>query len=338
MGPETLAQVLRPLTATFGALATPDLLVGLGTADDAAVVRLRPDLLLVATVDFFPPVVDDPATFGAIAVTNALGDVYAMGGRPLLALNIVAFPDSLAPEILTDILRGGAEQAQRAGLIIAGGHTVIDPEPKYGLAVIGTVAPDDLLRKGGALPGDALLLTKAIGTGILTTAHKRDLVRPNGPELAHAIDSMTTLNGPTLDVAQALQHAGQLRVHAGTDVTGFGLLGHLWEMLAAGPTPLGARVCLDQIPMLPGAHELAAAGAIPGGTGRNLSAIAPHTRWAQGDNALVHALLCDPQTAGGMLLAVPADDVDALLTAYDAAGIRVAHIGTVTDSGMMEVV
>lgn len=338
MGPETLAQVLRPLTATFGALATPDLLVGLGTADDAAVFRLRPDLLLVATVDFFPPVVDDPATYGAIAVTNALGDVYAMGGRPLLALNIVAFPDTLESEILTDILRGGAEQAQRAGVIIAGGHTVIDPEPKYGLAVIGTVAPDDLLRKGGALPGDVLVLTKAIGTGILTTAHKRELIRPDGPELAHAIQSMTMLIGPALAVAQTWQRSGQAHVHAGTDVTGFGLLGHLWEMLTADPVLLGARVFLDQVPLLPGARELAKAGSIPGGTGRNLSAIAPHTRWTRGDNTTDQALLGDPQTAGGLLLALPADDLPELLAAYQAAGIAVAHIGTVTDSGMMEVV
>lgn len=337
MGPEALAQVLRPLTATFGAMATPDLLVGLGTADDAAVYRLSDDLALVATVDFFPPVVDDPATFGAIAVTNALSDIYAMGARPLLALNIVAFPDTLPAEILTAILRGGAEQAQRAGVIIAGGHTVVDPEPKYGLAVIGTVLPADLIRKGGAVPGDVLVLTKPLGTGIITTALKRAQIAPEGPAMRAAVTSMTTLNRDALAVALELRRAGTLHLHAGTDVTGFGLLGHVWEMLAAGATPLGLRLNVADVPWLPEAQALAAAGNVPGGTARNLAAIAPHTRWGKRATKTKRALLADPQTAGGLVLALPAHEAPALLRALGAANVSAWQIGTITDSGSMEI-
>ena len=337
MGPDALAQVLRPLTATFGAMATPDLLVGLGTADDAAVYRLSDDLALVATVDFFPPVVDDPLAYGAIAVTNALSDIYAMGGRPILALNIVAFPDTLPNSILTEILRGGAEQAQRAGVIIAGGHTIIDPEPKYGLAVIGTVRPEELIHKGGAVPGDILILTKPIGTGLITTALKRDTITEDEPALQAAVASMTTLNNAALDVVQGLRRAGTLHVHAGTDVTGFGLLGHIWEMLAVSDPPLGLRVVMGDVPLLPEAFNLAAAGTVPGGTGRNLAAITPHVRWGKGIGKAKRAIMADPQTAGGLLVAIPAAEADRLLHAFHLANVTAWQIAEITDSGIMEV-
>ncbi len=338
MGADTLAHVLRPLTATFGAHATPDLLVGLGAADDAAVYRLNADQALVATVDFFPPVVDDPATYGAIAVTNALSDIYAMGGRPLLALNIVAFPDDLDPDILTAILRGGAEQAARAGVVIAGGHTVTDDEPKYGLAAIGFVHPAQIITKGGAQPGDAIILTKPIGTGIITTALKQDRIDEASAAYTAAVTSMTTFNAGALETVREVELAGgAVAIHAGTDITGFGLLGHLWEMLSASDPPLGARLRLADVPLLPGARDLAAAGIAPGGTARNLAAVAPHVAWDAALTATDRALLADPQTAGGLALAVPGAAAALVVAALAQAGITAWHIADITDSGMIEV-
>src|SRR5262249_37098472 len=193
MGADALAHVLRPLSGAFGA-SSPDLLVGLDVADDAAVYRLNDEQAIVATTDFFPPVVDDPYTFGAVAAANALSDIYAMGGDPLLCLNLVAFPDDLDPAILGEILRGGADKVREAGAVIAGGHSVTDREPKYGLAAIGVVHPRYILTKGGARPGDALLLSKPIGTGVITTALKSEAARPD--DIAAAAASMTRLNGP----------------------------------------------------------------------------------------------------------------------------------------------
>jgi selenide, water dikinase len=332
MGSDTLAQVLRPLTSTFAAQQNDALLVGLGAADDAAVYRIRYDQAIVATVDFFPPVVDDPATYGAIAVTNALSDIYAMGARPLLALNIVAFPDDLDPAILTEILRGGAEQARRAGVVIAGGHTVMDQEPKYGLAVIGMVHPELIITKGGAQPGDVIILTKPIGTGIITTALKRDAIDETSAAYQAAVVSMTTLNAVAMETITSTA-----RSHAGTDITGFGLLGHLWEMLSAGATPLGARITAAAVPLLPGARDLAMAGIAPGGTERNLAAITPHVRWGAAITDVERALLADPQTAGGLAVAVAAEDAPGLLAALTAAGGSAWPVATVTDSGMIEV-
>lgn len=337
MGSETLSQVLRPLAATFGAMASPELLVGLGAADDAAVYRLSDDLALVATLDFFPPVVDDPFTFGMIAATNALNDVYSMGGRPVLALNITTFPADLDPQILTEILRGGAEAARKAGAVVAGGHTVLDPEPKYGLAVIGTINPRDLVTKGGAEPGDVLIITKPIGTGIITTAHKRELINQNGPELARCLSWMTAPNGDAMAVTQSLQRAGAISLHAGTDVTGFSLLGHAWEMLSAQQPPRGLRLSMADLPLMEGARDLAEAGAIPGGTARNLSAIAAVTDWGVQVTEVDRSLVCDPQTAGGLLLAVPEPDAETLITALTEANLSAWRIGSVTDSGRMEV-
>lgn len=323
MGPETLAHVLRPLTATFGAEAASDLLVGLGHADDAAIYRLNDDQAIVATTDFFPPVVDDPYAFGAIAAANALSDIYAMGGDPLFCLNLVGFPDDLDTEILTEILRGGAEKVREAGALIAGGHSVTDHEPKYGLAAIGLVHPARIFTKGGALPGDQLLLTKPIGTGVITTAAKAE--RADEADLAGAIASMTRLNGSAMRALRTL--GGDL--HACTDITGFGLLGHSWEM--AEQSGVAFHIAAENVPLLPGARTYAAAGHVPGGTGRNRAAIDPHTRWEAGVDEVTRTLLCDPQTSGGLFAAIAPAGVERALAALSEAGVTAAVVGHVEE-------
>jgi selenide, water dikinase len=319
MGPEALAHVLRPLTATFGAEATTDLLVGLGHADDAAVYRLNDDQAIVATTDFFPPVVDDPYAFGAIAAANALSDIYAMGGDPLFCLNLVGFPDDLDPEILTEILRGGAEKVREAGALIAGGHSVTDHEPKYGLAAIGLAHPDRIFTKGGALPGDCLLLTKPIGTGVITTAAKEE--QADAADLASAIDSMTRLNGPAM---RALRTLGK-DLHACTDISGYGLLGHSWEMVEQ--SGVGFHINAGAIPLLPGARKYASGGFIPSGGERNRAAIEPHTRWAETVDEVTRTLLCDPQTSGGLFAAIAPAAVERALAALAQVGVIAAVVG-----------
>src|SRR6266852_7691725 len=241
MGPEALAQVLRPLTSQA---APPELLVGLQAVDDAAVYRVNDQQAVISTADFFPPIVDDPYAFGAIAAANAMSDVYAMGGQVLMAINLVAWPDDLEPAILSEILRGGADTVAQAGAVIAGGHTVTDKEPKYGLAVTGMVHPEHILTKGGAQPGDLLILSKPLGTGFITTAQKRE--QGDEGELAAAIASMMQLNRAA---SQALQRWVRKGVHAVTDLTGFGLLGPAWEMASQSLT--GMRFEYDAIPLLP---------------------------------------------------------------------------------------
>ncbi len=336
MGADTLAHVLRPLTALFSTDA-PDVLVGLSAPDDAAVYRLNDDLTLLATVDFFPPIVDDPATFGAVAVTNALSDIYAMGGQPLFALNIVGFPADLDQAILSEILRGGAEQARRAGIAIVGGHSVIDAEPKYGLAVIGTAHPDAIITKGGAREGDALVLTKPLGTGIITTALKRDLITEESQEMIGAVQSMLALNAAPLAVLRAAREAGSVTIHAGTDVTGFGLLGHAREMIAASPGEPGLRIVAADLPALPGARGLAARGVAPGGADRNRTALEGCVRWGGEVADADRALAIDPQTSGGLLVAVPGDQAGTLIAALTAAGVAAWRVAEVTDSGDIEV-
>jgi selenide,water dikinase len=320
MGADALAHVLRPLADTFSVVPA-DLLVGLGKADDAAVYRLDDEQAIVATVDFFPPVVDDPVAFGAIAAANALSDLYAMGARPLLCLNLVAFPDSLDPEILSEILRGGAEKVREAGAVIAGGHSVLDQEPKYGLVAIGTVHPSRVRTKGGARPGDALLLTKPLGTGVITTAHKHETVRPE--DLAAAIGSMTTLNAAA---ARALASLGD-DMHACTDITGYGLLGHADEM--AAQSGVGLRIVAASVPYLPGAREYAAAGEVPGGTRRNIAAVEQRVMFAGGVAEVERRLLYDPQTSGGLFAAVAGEALQLACDALAAAGAPVAVVGTV---------
>ena len=291
MGPGALAQVLRPLTFS---VAPPELLVGLYTADDAAVYRVNAQQAVISTADFFPPVVDDPYTFGAIAAANALSDVYAMGGQVLLAINLVAWPDNLDAAILSEILRGGADIVAQAGGVIAGGHTVTDKEPKYGLAVTGMVHPDHILTKGGAKPGDLLVLSKPLGTGLITTAHKREIVPES--DLNAAVASMMRLNR---QASEALQRS---EVHAVTDITGFGLLGHAWEM--ASQSLVGMRFDYHALPLLPNARHYAELGCITGGAHRNSEYLSPHVRFSEQRNALDRELLWDPQTSGGLFAAI----------------------------------
>jgi len=314
-----LAQVLRPISQTFDASNYPDLLIGLEGPDDAAVYRLSDDLALVQTVDFFPPVVDDPYTFGAIAAANAMSDVYAMGAEVLLALNIVGFPEEADPEVLSRILLGGAEKVREAGGVIAGGHTLYDAEPKYGLAVTGTVDPRAVLTKAGALPGDALVLTKPLGTGIVLTAARDGL--DGAGHAAAAVASMLALN----------RHASHLAREAGaramTDVTGFALLGHAREMASRG----GVRLAIEseRVPVLPGALEYAARGIVTAGAGRNRDGLAGHVAIAAGVSDAMAHVLYDPQTSGGLLVALAPERAEAMVARLHADGLPGAIVGRV---------
>ncbi len=294
MGPEALAQVLRPLT--LHAAPPEALLVGLHAVDDAAVYRVNDQQAIISTADFFPPVVDDPYAFGAIAAANALSDVYAMGGEVLMAINLAAWPDDLDYALLSEIFRGAADIVAQAGAVIAGGHTVTDKEPKFGLAVTGMAHPDHILTKGGAQPGDILVLSKPLGTGLITTAHKHEQVDES--DLAAAIASMMRLNR---GASQALQRAG---VHAVTDITGFGLLGHAWEM--ASQSLAGMRFEYDALPLLPHARHYAETGHITGGAQRNAAYLLPHVRCDERLNADDREILWDPQTSGGLFAAIDA--------------------------------
>ena len=276
----------------------PDLLVGMETGDDAAVYRITEELALVQTVDFFPPVVDDPYRFGAISVANALSDIYAMGGTPLLGLNIVAYPRDLPKEPLVKILQGGYRKAEEAGMLIVGGHTIDDKEPKYGVAVTGLLRPGQQVTNSGAKVGDLLALTKPIGTGIITTAAKQDNVREE--ILEGALQSMEMLNR---GASQAMLH---VEAHACTDVTGFGLLGHLHSMASGSGT--GAEVWRSRVPLLPGALELAQLGIAPDGTYRNLNSLLPYVRWSPSLSEEEKLVLSDAQTSGGLLLSIPPEN------------------------------
>lgn len=327
MGPLALAQVLRPLAELFPAAEHPEVLVGLQGADDAAVYRLDAERALVVTTDFFPPVVDDPYSFGAIAAANAMSDVFAMGGQVLLALNLLAVPADLAPEICAEILRGGAETVRSAGAVIAGGHSVIDPEPKYGLAVVGMVHPDAILRKGALRPGDRLLLTKPLGTGLVTTALKRGQAREEDVEAAVA--SMAALN------QAAGLAAARLGLAAGTDITGFGLVGHALEM--AGQAAVDLVLDLAALPLLPGAWDYARLGAVPGGTARNREAYRDRVDGLDEVDPLWEALLFDPQTSGGLLLAVEPTKLEGVTAALRAADTMPVCVGRVaTGSGRLQ--
>lgn len=291
------------------------MLVGTNTSDDAGVYKVSDELALVQTVDYFTPVVDDPYAFGAIAAANALSDVYAMGGRPVLALNIVGFPSTTLPlTILQEILRGGSDKAREAGVSIIGGHSIDDAEPKYGMAVTGFVHPDRIVTNAGAQPGDALILTKPLGIGILTTAIKRQRIQPEVAELA--VTTMAALNRVASEVMQ------QVGVHAATDVTGYGLLGHLRELAAA--SGLSARVHLGQVPVLPTVFELAAAGVVPGGSQRNWTFLQPFVTYAPDLAESEQLVLADAQTSGGLLIAIPEARADELLAALHAAGVTAA--------------
>jgi len=322
MGPEALAQVLRPLAGMFPAEDYPDLLVGLGLPDDAAVYRLSPDQAIIETADFFPPVVDDPFTFGAVAAANALSDIYAMGGRPLFAINLAAFPEDVPVEVLGEILRGGAQKVREAGAAIAGGHTVTDKEPKYGLAVTGLVHPDRIVSKGGARAGDRLVLTKSLGTGVLTTAHKQGTVAE--ADLEAAVASMVHLNRAASGAAQATPG-----LHAMTDVTGFGLLGHAHEM--AHLSGVSIELGYAALPWIGGVRRYAEQWVFPGGSERNEAyyarwvSLAPDLKLVDWELRLLH----DPQTSGGLLIAVAPEHLEALVARLGAAGEAAHVIGTV---------
>lgn len=296
MAPEALAHVLRRLHEEIEGLPSPPhpaVLVGLEALDDAAVVHLDEETALVQSVDFFPPVVDDPYAYGAIAAANAMSDIYAMGGEVRFALNLVAFPENLDPEILVRILKGAAEKVWEAGGVILGGHTVSDREPKFGLVVTGVVHPQRILRKSGARPGDVLVLTKPLGSGLITTALKRDLAQPE--EVEEAVAWMMRLNRTAARLAVACG------AHAATDVTGFGLLGHAWEMVEA--SGVGLTLGVERLPWMRGARRCAEAEAFAGGLWRNRDFYRPHVRLDPSLDEIAEAMLYDPQTSGGLLLA-----------------------------------
>jgi len=323
-----LAQVLRPLQDTFRAADFPDLLVGLAGPDDAAVYRVGDDLALVLTLDFFTPVVDDPYQFGAIAAANAMSDVYAMGGEVVMALNIAAFPAKMPPSISAEIMRGGAEKVAEAGGVIAGGHTIDDDEPKYGLAVLGFVHPEQVATKRGAQPGDRLVLTKPLGVGIITTAAKGDQAEPE--HLRAATESMLELNRRA---ARLMRAAG---FHAATDITGFALLGHACEMAEQGRVRL--RFHVDHIPFLPGAVEYAELWLFPGGSCRNQDTYKTAVQLGPGVAEEAEMLLYTPETSGGLLIALSPEDLGKLETLCRSEGQPIWEIGEVLEGGGIEVV
>jgi selenide, water dikinase len=310
---------LETLLAAFVPSASEDLLVGLDPADDAAVYRLDDERALVFTVDFFPPVVDDPRDFGAIAAVNALNDVFAMGGAPLLALSVTAFPEELPTEILGEVLAGADEAVRTAGAVLAGGHTIRDSEPKYGLAVVGMVHPEGVWTKSAAKPGDALFLTKPLGTGLILQA-EREGKAPSGA-LETAVATMKTLNR---DAADALR---PFAPHAVTDVTGFGLLGHVHELALRS----GVRAVLDAaaLPALPSALELAESGVRTGGDRRNREFAGPHVESSAAE--AIDALAYDPQTAGGLLVALPSDKGAVLEAAFTARDLLLRRVGWIDE-------
>jgi len=315
------------LQGIFNPADYPNLLVGLGEPDDAAVWKLDDDRALVVTTDFFTPVVDDAYDFGAIAAANALSDVYAMGGKPFLALNIAALPPDLPTEVTTNILRGGADIARQAGVVIAGGHTVQDNEPKYGLVVLGFVDPQHMLTKKGLHPGDILVLTKPLGFGTTTTALKREQANPT--DVAEAVKWMKKLNKVAAELAQDFD------LHGGTDVTGFSLLGHGYEMAEA--SSVGIRFNFDKIPFISGAHNYAEQFIFPGGSYDNRLYFGSSVHFDPSLDEPSQMLLFDSQTSGGLVLAVPPDKLDQLLSRAAQMAQPVWVIGEVMQGKGIEV-
>jgi len=326
MGPGDLEKLLIPLSG----YVHPDLIVGLEGGDDAAVYRISREQAIIQTVDFFPPVVDDPYDYGAIAAANAMSDVYAMGGEVLLALNVAAFPATLPMEIINEILRGGAEKVAEAGGVVAGGHTLTDEEPKYGLCVTGIVHPDSVVTRAGARVGDTLVLTKPLGVGLITTALRAQEADPEHVE--GAVESMLRLNRAA---AQAMQQVG---VHACTDVTGFALLGHAWEM--AERSKVGLKISVSALPLLLGALDYAARGFIPGGLVRNRQYILENDRAVLPEGLseeMIDLLFC-PETSGGLLISLPPDRLTLLGELLTQRGEEHWVIGEVIEGDKIEVV
>jgi len=315
LGMSELAHVLRNVTP----IEHPDALVGYSTGDDAAVYRVG-DRAVVVTADFFAPIVDDPYDFGRIAAANAISDIYAMGARPLFVLNLVGFPRKLLGEgILDAILEGASDVAREAGVPTLGGHSIDDPEPKFGMVAVGEVDPERVVTNAAAQPGDVLVLTKPIGSGVVTTAAKAGAAP--APVLAAAVAVMSTLNR---GAAEAMVAAG---ANAATDVTGFGLLGHLHRLLLA--SGVAARLTAGHVPFMNGAYDLAAAGHVSGGTKRNFADVSPHLELADSVDDVVRSLLADAQTSGGLLVSLPGDRVPALLREIEGRAPVAAVIGSV---------
>jgi selenide,water dikinase len=319
IGPGYLSGILSNLPK----MTHPQLMVGLDTSDDAGVYKLNETTALIQTVDFFTPIVDEPYVFGQIAAANSLSDIYAMGGKPLTVMNLVAFPVCKLDEaVLADILRGGLDKIREAGAILVGGHSIQDNEPKYGLSVTGVAHPDNILTNAGAQPGDMLLLTKAIGTGVLTMAARADMFKDG---VCAAIDSMTRLN------KAAAEAMAEFTIHACTDVTGFGLLGHLSEMVTA--SQVTAEIYAKDLPLLPQAVDAAAMGLVPAGA-YNTRQYVRNVTFASDVADALQDLCFDPQTSGGLLLSVAGQDAERLLASLHSRGVReAAIIGRITDKG-----
>lgn len=290
----------------------PNLLVGTSTRDDSAVYKVSDELALVQSVDFFPPIVDDPYSFGAIAAANSLSDIYAMGARPLIGLNLVCFPMSLSKDVLAEILKGGMDKMTEAGATIVGGHTIDDAEPKYGLAVTGVIRPGDQVTNSGALPGDQLVLTKPLGSGIVVAGRKAGKADKSIED--QAVEIMSTLNKTA---AEAMVRVG---ANSCTDITGFGLLGHLREMVES--SGVGARINLPSVPTIPGTWELAEMGVAPGGTLRNIESLQDAVVWGDGISEEAKLLLSDAQTSGGLLMSVAPEKTPQFLNALKEAGVN----------------
>lgn len=299
----------------------PDLLVGNDTGDDAAVYRLDKNTAIIVTVDFFTPITDDPYEFGVIAAANSLSDVYAMGGKPLVALNIVGFPAELAVDMLGDVLKGGYDKAAEAGCLIVGGHTVDDSEPKYGLSVVGLIEPGKEVSNAKAQPGDVLVLTKPIGTGIITTGCKQGITPDD--ILKNAVDVMATLNK---GAAEAMMRVG---INSCTDITGFGLMGHLRGMTRG--SKVGAIINASDVPVLPGVWDLLGKNVVPGGTFRNMNGVEDSVDWDKSLTDQQRLLMCDAQTSGGLLISVTKDKVEKLLSELEISGVETRVIvGAIT--------
>lgn len=323
-----MTQVLRPLKNLFDQQDYPQLLVGLSEPDDAAVYQIDGNRAIISTTDFFPPVVDNPYDFGAIAAANALSDVYAMGGRPLMAINLAAFPDGLDMTILSEIMRGGAEKVKEAGAVIAGGHTVTDKEPKYGLSVTGEVAVDNIIKKSGAIVGDVLILTKPLGVGVITTALKNNIAESE--HVAGAVKSMSRLNRVASELAQ------KYHVHAMTDITGFGLIGHAHEM--AHLSHVNLTIIFDNLKWLDGALDYGKQDIFPGGMVRNQDYFEQWVIFEDGFQEFEQNLLYDPQTSGGLLMSVDPSSADNLLADLINAGEVAFDVGVVSEgNGKLEI-
>ena len=325
---EVLMDVINPFGNVFNQADYPDLLIGLEKADDAAVLKLNDEQALVFTTDFFPPPVDDPYDYGAVAAANSISDIFAMGGKPLMALNVTALPADLPKEIISEIFRGGAEKAKEAGCPIVGGHTIRDNEPKYGLAVVGMVHPDKILYKGHLSAGDKMVLTKPIGFGVTVTASKVGLAEPD--DLKAVIDWMKTLNKTASELAV------EFGSHSGTDVTGFSLIGHSWEMIRG--TELGLRYRYEDIPFVPNYEMYMEMGMFSAGANENYNFYIDKVRFADHIDENHQMMLFDPQTSGGLLLGIHPDKIDGFMARAAELGQFAKVIGEVVDQPGIEVI